>query len=72
VAKRIGFDELARGVVKDESRTALLDIIGRYPVDGVILGCTELPMVLEQEHCPMPLLNTLELHAEAALDLALS
>jgi aspartate racemase len=69
---RIIFDELARGVVKDESRTELLDIIGRYPVDGVILGCTELPLILEQKHCPVTLLNTLALHAEAALDLALS
>jgi aspartate racemase len=35
------FDELARGVFREESRATLLDIIGRYSVDGVILGCTE-------------------------------
>ena len=69
---RIIFEELARGIVRGESRGRLLEIINKYPVDGVILGCTELPLILRQEHSPVMLLDTLELHAEAALDFALS
>jgi aspartate racemase len=69
---RIIFEELARGVVRDESRVRLIVIIDKYPVDGAILGCTELPLILRQEDSPVRLLDTLELHAEAALDFALS
>ena len=69
---RIIFEELARGVVRDESRRELVEIIDRHTVDGVILGCTELPLILRQEDSSMVLIDTLELHAEAALDFALS
>jgi aspartate racemase len=41
-------------------------------VDGVILGCTELPLLIEQKDTNVPLLNTSEIHAEAALEFALS
>jgi aspartate racemase len=69
---RIIFEELTRGIVRGESRRRLLEIINKYPVDGVILGCTELPLLLRQKDSPVTLLDTLELHAEAALDFALS
>ncbi len=69
---RIIFDELARGIFRDASRARLLAIIDRYPADGVILGCTELPLILRQEEASVPLLDTLRLHAEAALDYALA
>ena len=66
------FDELARSIVEEDSRRTLLSIIERYPVDGVILGCTELPLILKQEDTAIPLLSTLDLHVEAALDYALT
>jgi len=50
----------------------LLSIVRRYPVDGVILGCTELPLILKQEDASLPLLSTLDLHVEAALKWALT
>jgi hypothetical protein len=50
----------------------LVEIIDSYPVDGVILGCTELPLILRQEDCSVLLLNTLDLHTQAALDYALA
>jgi len=65
------FRELAIGRVLPASRARLLEITAGYDVDGVILGCTELPMLLRQEDTSLPLLNTLALHAEAALDYAL-
>lgn len=69
---RIIFEELARGIFRDASRTRLLDIIGTYAVDGVILGCTELPLILKPGDAPVALLDTLDLHVQAALDYALA
>lgn len=66
------FDELVLGIVRDESRRRLLEIICGYDVDGVILGCTELPLILGQEDADVRVLDTVELHVEAALDRSLS
>ncbi|MEZ4868051.1 MAG: amino acid racemase [Caldilineaceae bacterium] len=65
---RIIFAELVVGDFREESRQALLAIIDRYPVDGVILGCTELPLLLRQTDTEVALLDTLTLHVQAALD----
>jgi aspartate racemase len=69
---RIVFEELARGIFRQESKQRLLQIIARYPVDGVILGCTELPLILKAPDAAIPLLDTVELHTQAVLDYALS
>lgn len=66
------FKELVLGIQKDSTRKRILEIINHYDEDGVILGCTELSLMLNQEDTPVRLLNTLELHALAALDYALS
>jgi aspartate racemase len=68
---RIIFKELVIGVFKASTRLRLLEIIEGYDVDGAILGCTELSLILNQEDTGIPLLNTLDLHAGAALDHAL-
>ena len=65
------FDELVLNIIKEETRDRLIEIIGCYQADGVILGCTELPLILHQETVPIPVLDTLNLHVEAALDYAL-
>jgi aspartate racemase len=66
------FDELVLGIIRDESKRRFLEIIGGYDVDGVILGCTELPLILGQEDAEVRMLDTVELHVEAALDYSLS
>jgi len=69
---RIIFDELCRGVVRDSSRewvTAAIDDCISRGAEGVILGCTELPMLVSR--APVPLFNTTRIHAEAAVDHAL-
>jgi aspartate racemase len=66
------FRELVLGIYKDSTRNRGLEIINGYDVDGVILGCTELSLMFNQEDTPLRLLNTLELHAQAALDFALT
>lgn len=66
---RIILDELVNGVIKDESREEYLTIIDGWRgegADGVILGCTELCMILDQSHTDLPVLDTTSLHAAAA------
>lgn len=65
------FGRLAREIITQEDREAFLAILGKYPADGVILGCTELPLLVHQEDTEIPLLPTLQLHCRMALDKAL-
>lgn len=69
---RIIFDELVIGVFKNKSKNRLLEIINNYEVDGIILGCTELPLILKQKDTDVKLLDTLKIHANAALNYSLS
>ncbi len=62
---RIILDELVNGVVEDGSRKTMLEIISRHDCDSVILGCTELCMILSQEHLDLPVMDTTGLHAAA-------
>lgn len=70
VIGRVILDELVLGDVRDASRAELLEIIDRHDADGVILGCTELCMILAQEHCEIPVFDTTALHAAAAAEFA--
>lgn len=69
---KIIFDELVIGFFKQESKQKLLQIIENYEVDGVILGCTELPLILTQNDTKIKLLDTLRIHVDATLDYYLS
>jgi aspartate racemase len=62
------FSELVLGNLTNESRQIVLQIIKNYNVDGVILGCTELPLLLRQEDSNIKLLDTVEIHVEAVID----
>lgn len=69
------YEELARGVIREESRRAYLDIIGRLArsgAQGVILGCTEIPLLVKQKDSELPLFDTTALHAAAAVRAAVS
>ncbi|GAA4887953.1 aspartate/glutamate racemase family protein [Tessaracoccus lubricantis] len=72
---RVIYDELCRGKVLDGSRRRLLEVIGRLieaGVEGVILGCTELELLLDADaDGPVPLFATTRIHALAAVDAAL-
>lgn len=66
--------ELGFGILREESRQRFLEIIGHLGemgCQGVILGCTEIPLLVRQEHTPVPLFDTTRLHAEAAVRKAL-
>ena len=69
------FNQLAYGKIVEESRERTLEIIKRLKTagsQGVILGCTELPLLIREEYSVLPLFDTLRLHAQRAVDLALA
>ena len=70
IINKIIFDELVIGKFTIQSRQKLLKIICNYEIDGVILGCTELPLILQQNDIGIKVLDTVEIHVEAALKYA--
>ena len=69
------YDELVRGVVREESRAAYEDVIARLfaaGAQGVILGCTEIELLVDPDAGDIPLFPTTRLHAAAAVAAALS
>ncbi|CDX49693.1 putative racemase [Mesorhizobium plurifarium] len=73
---KVIYDELCQGIVKGESKSAYLDEIGRMrrtdQVDGVIMGCTEITMLIGQGDFDVPVFDTTRIHAAAAVDFALA
>jgi aspartate racemase len=68
------FDELCRGIIRDESRRHYLDVVERGKVqgaDGVILGCTEICLLIGPEHIDLPVFDSTMLHADAAVDFSM-
>ncbi|HAM63818.1 MAG: aspartate racemase [Firmicutes bacterium GWF2_51_9] len=66
---RVIFEELVLGILRDESRNELLAIIDRLANDGaqcIILGCTEIGMLVKQEDTDVMLFDTVEMHAKKA------
>ena len=71
---RVIFDELTQGRLEPRSRAAYVAIIDRLAdagAEAVVLGCTEIELLVRPEDCPLPLLDSMRTHAEAAVDLAL-
>ncbi len=71
---RIVFEELCLGSVLSASRDYLLNVISQGKergIQGVILGCTELAMILEPRHVDMPLFDTTAIHVEYTLEFSL-
>jgi aspartate racemase len=72
---RIIYEELVAGIVSDASRDAYRAIIARLVEGGaqaIILGCTEIMLLVSQEDSAVPLFDTTMLHALAAVDEALA
>lgn len=70
------FDELCAGKLYNESREQFVQIINRLVdeegAQGVILGCTEIPLLIKQEDVKVPIFDTTYLHSEAAVKYALN
>jgi aspartate racemase len=75
IVHNIIYDELVLGIVRDESRQRYQRVMAELAdrgAEGVILGCTEIVMLIKPEHTALPVFDTTELHAIAAVDWALS
>jgi len=75
IVDRIIYEELCLGIVKDESREQYLRIIDglrEQGAEGIIEGCTEIAMLVQQEHTDIPLFDTTAIHAQEAVSLALA
>ena len=68
--------ELEMGIVNENTRQALVDAIARmqkrHNIDAVILGCTELPLILNDAVSPVPCLDTVQIHIKALVSKILS
>jgi len=75
IVHRVIYEELVLGVVKDESRSEYLRIIDDLAArgaEGCIEGCTEIVLLVQQAHTTVPLFDTTAIHAQAAVEMALS
>jgi aspartate racemase len=71
---RIIYDELCLGVIKQESRekyAAIMEKMIREGAEGIILGCTEIELLVREGDSPAPLFPTTRIHAVAAVEYAL-
>lgn len=72
---RIIFEELVHGKVNNVSKSFYLEVITKAQengAEGVILGCTEIPLLINASDVSLPLFDTTKLHAQAAVEFALS
>ena len=75
IVHRIIYDELCQGRITDSSRRACVKIIAELierGAEGIVLGCTELPLLIHAGDINVPLFDTTRLHAEAAVKMALA
>src|ERR1043165_3952680 len=72
---RIIYEELCLGQILPASRAAYQAVIGHLVeagAEGIILGCTEIGLLISDVDSPVPLFDTTRLHAAAAVDMALA
>ena len=74
IGKRI-YEELENGIVKESTLEEFQKIIKRMQaedgIEGVILGCTELPLLLNEGNCPVACFDTVEIHIKNLIELAM-
>jgi aspartate racemase len=68
IIHNIIYQELIKGVFLETSRQAILKIIDNMNVEGIILGCTELPMLIKEEDLQIKRYDTMMIHAKAAAE----
>lgn len=66
--------ELGKGIITEETKQAYLQLCNQLIMqgaEGIILGCTEIPLIIKQEDLPVPVFNTTLIHSMAAVEYAL-
>jgi aspartate racemase len=69
------FEELGRGIMKPETKSFYIDVMHKLAgqgAEGIILGCTEIPLLISSEDVNIPLFDTTQIHSKAAVDFVLS
>jgi len=75
VVDRVIFAELCQGQILEPSRqeyVRIIEALGREGAEGVVLGCTEIGLLIKPEHSPLPVFDTTQIHAEKGVQLALA
>lgn len=75
IVHRVIYEELCLGIISDRSRREyerIIESLGSRGAEGVILGCTEIELLISQEDADLPLYPTTAIHARAAVDAALA
>lgn len=65
------YNEFSKNIFLTETKTRYLDIINKLQLkgaEGIILGCTEIPLLISQSECELPLFNTAKIHSQAGVD----
>lgn len=73
IVHRIIYNELVKGKITEASKLEYLKIIDKLVsqgAQGIILGCTEIPLLVKQEDCTIPLFDTTTIHAKSAVEFA--
>jgi aspartate racemase len=68
------FEELGRGILKPETKNFYIDVMHKLAgqgAEGIILGCTEIPLLISPEDIDIPLFDTAQIHSNAAVEFAL-
>ncbi|HEX8514877.1 MAG TPA: aspartate/glutamate racemase family protein [Bacteroidia bacterium] len=68
------FEELGRGIFSEESKTRYISVINKLTAkgaEGIILGCTEIPLLIKQDDVNVPLFDTALIHSKAAVEFML-
>jgi aspartate racemase len=68
------YEELCLGKIREASRNAYMTIIQKLVdrgAEGIILGCTEIPLLVQSEDSPLPLFDTTKIHARKAAEWAI-
>ena len=75
IIHKVIYDELCLGIINDASRdqyTVIIDLLVKKGAEGVILGCTEIGLLIKNVDSQIPVFDTTVIHAEAAVDYALT
>lgn len=69
------YNEFSKNLFSPETKARYLEIIAKLKqegAEGIILGCTEIPLLLDQSDCDIPLFDTAKIHSAAGVDFVLS
>jgi len=69
------FGELGKGLFLDATKRRYLEVMDKLAsngAEGIVLACTEIPLLIKQDDCSIPLFDTLAIHVDATIQFALS